>query len=98
MSKYYKVNTVKGAIQRAEGRDDELARLLFEQKIRELRGGCFIGSSDSYADIDDYVTEAERPAHEVKKAQLDKECNERWFFACSKNSGVDPSQHINYNE
>ena len=97
MSKYYKVNTVKGAIQRAEGRDDELARLLFEQKIRELRGGCFIGSSDSYADIDNYITEDECPAIEAKRKQSDIECNER-FAAIKKHSDVDASQHINYNE
>lgn len=97
MSKYYKVNTVKGVIQRAEGRDDELARLLFEQKILELRGHCFLGSNDIYADIDDYVTESDRPAHEEKRKQSDIECNER-FAAIKKHSDVDASQHINYNE
>jgi len=89
-------NAVARVTMKADGRDDSATISVWEYRIKQLRGK--FGGTCQYFDTDKYITEDERPAHEAKKAQLDKECNERWFLACSKNSGVDPSQHINYNE
>ena len=59
-------NAVARATQKADGRDDEMTRSLWEYKFRQLRGQCFLSSCNQYQDIDKYVTEAERPTIEEK--------------------------------
>ena len=77
-------NAVARATQKAEGRDDEMTREIWAYKFRQLRSGQY----------KDYVTEAERPAIEAKK-QLEAE---RQRAIVCKDSDVELSRHINYNE
>ncbi len=87
-------NAVARATQKAEGRDDEMTRSLWEYKFRQLRGQCFLNGSNQYQDIDKYVTEAERPAIEAKK-QLETERQKAIVY---KQSDTELSRHINFNE
>ncbi len=87
-------NAVARATQKAEGRDDEMTRSLWEYKFRQLRGQCFLNGSNQYQDIDKYVTEAERPAIEAKK-QLEAERQKAIVY---KQSDTELSRHINFNE
>ena len=87
-------NAVARATQKAEGRDDEMTRGLWEYKFRQLRGQCFLNGSNQYQDIDKYVTEAEQPAIEVTY-QLETERQKSIVY---KQSDTDLSLHINFNE
>ena len=87
-------NAVARATQKAEGRDDEMTRSLWEYKFRQLRGQCFLSGSNQYQDIDKYVTEAERPAIEEKK-RLETERQKSIVY---KQSDTELSRHINFNE
>ncbi len=87
-------NAVARATQKAEGRDDEMTRGLWEYKFRQLRGQCFLSGSNQYQDIDKYVTEAERPTIEEKN----RFATERQKAIVYKQSDTDLSLHINFNE
>ena len=87
-------NAVARATQKAESRDDEMTRSMWEYKFRQLRGQCFLSGSNQYQDIDKYVTEAERPTIEAKK-QLETERQKAIVY---KDSDVELSRHINFNE
>ena len=87
-------NAVARATQKAEGRDDEMTRSLWAYKFRQLRGQCFLSGSDQYQDIDKYVTEAERPEIEEKN----RFATERQRAMIYKDSDVELSRHINFNE
>ena len=77
-------NAVARATQKAEGRDDEMTRSLWAYKFRQLRSGQY----------KDYVTEAEKPAIEEKK-RLETERQRAMIY---KDSDVELSRHINFNE
>ena len=87
-------NAVARATQKAEGRDDEMTRSMWEYKFRQLRGQCCLSSCNQYQDVDSYITEAERPAIEAKK-QLEAERQKAIVY---KQSDTDLSRHINFNE
>ena len=87
-------NAVARATQKAEGRDDEMTRAMWDYKFRQLRGRCFLSSCNQYQDIDSYITEEERPAIEEKK-RLE---TERQKSIVHKQSDTDLSRHINFNE
>ena len=87
-------NAVARATQKAEGRDDEMTRSLWEYKFRQLRGQCFLNGSNQYQDIDKYVTEAEQPAIE-ETYQLETERQKSIVY---KDCDADLSRHINFNE
>ena len=87
-------NAVARATQKAEGRDDEMTRSLWEYKFRQLRGQCFLSGSNQYQDIDKYVTESERPTIEEKNRFE----TERQKAIVYKQSDTDLSRHINFNE
>ena len=87
-------NAVARATQKAEGRDDEMTRSLWAYKFRQLRGRCFLSSCNQYKNIDDYITEAERPAIEAKK-QLEAERQRAIVY---KDGDAELSRHINFNE
>ncbi|OQA32381.1 MAG: hypothetical protein BWY54_01055 [Candidatus Dependentiae bacterium ADurb.Bin331] len=87
-------NAVARATQKAEGRDDEMTRSLWEYKFRQLRGQCFLNGSNQYQDIDSYITEAEKPAIEEKNWFA----TERQKSIVYKQSDTDLSLHINFNE
>ena len=84
-------NAVARATQKAEGRDDEMTRSLWEYKFRQLRGQC---GSNQYQDVDSYITEEERPAIEEKN----RFATERQRAMIYKDSDVELSRHINFNE
>ena len=70
--------------------DAEVARAMWNYRIKQLRGrfgGCVLYNTE-------YITEAERPAIEAKK-QLE---TERQRAIVYKDSDVDLSRHINFNE
>ena len=77
-------NAVARATQKADGRDDEMTRSMWEYKFRQLRSGQY----------KDYVTEAEKPAIEEKK-RLETERQKAIVY---KDSDVELSRHINFNE
>ena len=77
-------NAVARATQKAEGRDDEMTRSMWAYKFRQLRSGQY----------KDYVTEAERPEVEEKK-RLETERQRAMIY---KQSDVELSRHINFNE
>ena len=87
-------NAVARATPKAEGRDDEMTRVLWAYKFRQLRGQCFLSGSDQYLDTDRYITEAEKPAIEEKN-RLE---TERQRAIVCKDSDVELSLHINFNE
>ena len=87
-------NAVARATQKAEGRDDEMTRSLWEYKFRQLRGQCFLSGSNQYQDVDSYITEAERPTIEEKN-RLETERQKSIVY---KQSDTDLSRHINFNE
>ena len=87
-------NAVARATLKANGRDDEMTRSMWEYKFRQLRGQCFLNGSNQYQDVDSYITEAERPAIEAKK-QLETERQKAIVY---KQSDTDLSRHINFNE
>jgi len=87
-------NAVARATLKANGRDDEMTRSLWEYKFRQLRGQCFLNGSNQYQDIDSYVTEAEQPAIEEKN-RLETERQKSFVY---KDSDVELSRHINFNE
>ena len=87
-------NAVARATQKAEGRDDEMTRSMWEYKFRQLRGQCFLSGSNQYQDIDKYVTEAEKPAIEAKK-RIEAE---RIAEIVYKDGDTELSRHINFNE
>ena len=87
-------NAVARATQKAEGRDDEMTRSLWAYKFRQLRGRCFLSSCNQYKNIDDYITEAERPAIEAKKL-LETESQRAIVYS---DKDVELSRHINFNE
>ena len=87
-------NAVARATQKAEGRDDEMTRSLWEYKFRQLRGQCFLSGSNQYQDVDSYITEAERPTIEEKN----RFATERQKSIVYKQSDTDLSRHINFNE
>ena len=89
-----KTNAVARATQKAEGRDDEMTRSLWEYKFRQLRGQCFLSGRNQYQDIDKYVTEEERPAIEEKN-RLETERQKSIVY---KQSDTELSRHINFNE
>jgi hypothetical protein len=88
-------NAVARATLKADGRDDSSTISVWEYKVKQLRG--VFGGTCQYKNIDDYITENERPAIEAKRKRDDIECNER-FAATKKHSDVDASLHFNYNE
>jgi len=77
-------NAVARATQKAEGRDDEMTREIWAYKFRQLRSGQY----------KDYVTEAEQPAIEEKN-RLETERQKAIVY---KDSDVELSRHINFNE
>ena len=77
-------NAVARATQKADGRDDEMTRSMWAYKFRQLRSGQY----------KDYVTEAERPTIEEKK-RLETERQRAMIY---KDSDVELSRHINFNE
>ena len=77
-------NAVARATQKADGRDDEMTRSMWAYKFRQLRSGQY----------KDYVTEAEKPAIEEKK-RLETERQRAMIY---KDSDVELSRHINFNE
>ena len=77
-------NAVARATQKANGRDDEMTREIWAYKFRQLRSGQY----------KDYVTEAEKPAIEEKK-RLETERQRAMIY---KDSDVELSRHINFNE
>ena len=77
-------NAVARATQKADGRDDEMTREIWAYKFRQLRSGQY----------KDYVTEAEKPAIEEKK-RLEVERQKAMIY---KDSDVELSRHINFNE
>ena len=77
-------NAVARATQKADGRDDEMTRSMWAYKFRQLRSGQY----------KDYVTEAEQPAIEEKK-RLETERQKAIVY---KQSDVELSRHINFNE
>jgi len=87
-------NAVARATQKAEGRDDEMTRSLWEYKFRQLRGQCFLSGSNQYQDVDSYITEAEKPAIEEKN-RIETERQKSIVY---KQSDTDLSRHINFNE
>ena len=87
-------NAVARATQKADGRDDEMTRSMWAYKFRQLRGQCFLSGSDQYLDIDKYVTEAEKASFEEKK-RLETERQRAMIY---KDSDVELSRHINFNE
>ena len=87
-------NAVARATQKAEGRDDEMTRLMWEYKFRQLRGQCFLSSCNQYQDIERYITEEERPAIEEKN-RIETERQKAIVY---KQSDTELSRHINYNE
>lgn len=88
-------NAVARVTLKADGRDDSATISVWEYRIKQLRG--VFGGTCQYQNIDDYITESERPAIEAKRKQADIECKER-FAAIKKHSDVDASLHINLNE
>ena len=83
-------NAVARATLKAEGRDDEMTRSLWNYRIKQLRGrfgGCVLYNTE-------YITEAERPAIEAKK-QLEAERQKSIVY---KQSDTELSRHINFNE
>ena len=86
-------NAVARATQKADGRDDEMTRSIWAYKFRQLRGQL-LSSCNQYQDIDRYVTEAEQPAIEEKK-RLETERQRAMIY---KDSDVELSRHINFNE
>ena len=87
-------NAVARATLKANGRDDEMTRSMWEYKFRQLRGQCFLSGRNQYQDIDCYITEAEQPAIEAKKLLE----TERQRAIVCKDSDVELSRHINFNE
>ena len=87
-------NAVARATQKAEGRDDEMTRSLWEYKFRQLRGRCFLSSCNQYQDIERYITEEERPAIEEKN-RIETERQKAIVY---KQSDTELSRHINFNE
>jgi hypothetical protein len=87
-------NAVARATQKAEGRDDEMTRSMWEYKFRQLRGQCFLNGSNQYQDVDSYITEAEKPTIEEKN-RLE---TERQRAIVYKQSDTELSRHINFNE
>ena len=77
-------NAVARATLKANGRDDEMTREIWAYKFRQLRSGQY----------KDYVTEAEKPAIEEKK-RLETERQRAMIY---KDSDVELSRHINFNE
>ena len=77
-------NAVARATQKADGRDDEMTREIWAYKFRQLRSGQY----------KDYVTEAEKPAIEEKN----RFATERQRAMIYKDSDVELSRHINFNE
>ena len=77
-------NAVARATQKADGRDDEMTRSMWAYKFRQLRSGQY----------KDYITEAEKPAIEEKK-RLETERQRAMIY---KDSDVELSRHINFNE
>ena len=79
----------KPALHRSE-EDAEVTRTMWNYRIKQLRGrfgGCVLYSTE-------YITEAERPAIEEKK-RLE---TERQRAIVYKDSDVELSRHINFNE
>ena len=87
-------NAVARATPKAEGRDDEMTRSMWEYKFRQLRGQCFLSGNNQYQDIDSYITEEERPIDDSKNLFE----TERQKAIVYKNSDADLSRHINFNE
>ena len=87
-------NGVARATLKANCRDDEMTRSMWEYKFRQLRGQCFLSGSNQYQDIDKYVTEAERPTIEEKN-RIETERQRAMIY---KDSDVELSRHINFNE
>ncbi len=87
-------NAVARATQKADGRDDEMTRSMWAYKFRQLRGQCLLSSCNQYKDIDSYITEEERPAIEEKN----RFATERQRAMIYKDSDVELSRHINFNE
>ena len=77
-------NAVARATLKANGRDDEMTREIWAYKFRQLRSGQY----------KDYVTEAERPAIEEKN-RIETERQRAMIY---KDSDVELSRHINFNE
>jgi len=77
-------NAVARATLKANGRDDEMTREIWAYKFRQLRSGQY----------KDYVTEAERPTIEEKK-RIEAERQKAIVY---KDSDVELSRHINFNE
>jgi len=70
--------------------DAEITRVMWDYRIKQLRGrfgGCVLYNTE-------YITEAERPAIEAKK-QLETERQKAIVY---KDSDVELSRHINFNE
>ena len=83
-------NAVARATLKAEGRDDEMTRSLWNYRIKQLRGrfgGCVLYNTES-------ITEAEKPAIEEKN-RLDAERQKAIVYS---DKDVELSRHINYNE
>ena len=87
-------NAVARATLKANGRDDEMTRSIWAYKFRQLRGQCLLSSCNQYQDIDSYITEAEKPAIEEKN----RFATERQKSIVYKQSDVELSRHINFNE
>ena len=87
-------NAVARATQKADGRDDEMTRSLWAYKFRQLRGQCFLSGSNQYQDVDSYITEAEKPAIE-ETYRIEAERQKAIVY---KDSDVELSRHINFNE
>ena len=70
--------------------DAEITRAMWDYRIKQLRGrfgGCVLYSTE-------YITEAEQPAIEEKK-RLETERQRAMIY---KDSDVELSRHINFNE
>jgi len=85
-------NAVARATLKADGRDDSATISVWEYRIRQLRGA--FGGTCQYQNIDDYITEAERPDFEEKN-RLEAERQKAIVY---KQSDTELSRHINYNE
>ena len=88
---------IKHAVERAtkpsahrSEEDAEITRAMWDYRIKQLRGrfgGCVLYSTE-------YITEAERPAIEEKN----RFATERQRAMIYKDSDVELSRHINFNE
>lgn len=81
----------KPVLHRSED-DSEITRAMWNYRIKQLRGK--FGGTCQYQNIDDYITESERPAIEAKK-QLEAERQKAIVY---KQSDTELSRHINFNE